>query len=142
MPDARGDSGRSAMTRASDALPFRPYVYKGGDLEPTAVIAVRERYRARRAELERIQAPAAGLGGTCAGEAVPDAAPGYEWYRELADGDEMAELTAARDRCQDALAAVPEPGPPPAPPPVTLAGRCGRCGYLTTAAGHRVACDE
>jgi hypothetical protein len=26
--------------------------------------------------------------------------------------------------------------------PVTAASRCGGCGYLTTAAGHRVMCDE
>jgi len=57
------------------------------------------------------------------------------------DGDELAELDAARGRYQAALAAVPEPYPP-ARPPVTAASRCGRCGYLTAAAGHRVTCGD
>ena len=92
-------------------------MYGGETGEPAAVTAARERYRAHDAEIERLRA-------LDAGEALPDAAPGYEWYRELADDDDLAEATAARDRYQAALAAVPEPGPPP----VTAASRCGRCG--------------
>ena len=52
--DARAD-GRTAMTRAADARPFRPYVHKG-DAEPAAVIAARERHRRLNAEIERIRA--------------------------------------------------------------------------------------
>jgi hypothetical protein len=137
-PSIRGTGLTHASTR-----PFKPYVYKGGDIEPPAVIAARERYRAHDAELDAMarnrEALAAGQSATCAGEAMPDVAPGYEWYRELADGDELTETAAARDRYQ---AAMPEPAPLPEPPPVTPASRCGRCGYLTTAAGHRVMCGD
>jgi hypothetical protein len=36
----------------------------------------------------------------------------------------------------------PEPAPAPEPEPATLpARRCDECGYLTTAIGHRIACD-
>lgn len=155
---------RTAMSRASDGRPFRPYVYRGGDREPPAVTAARQRWRA----ITRDE------------ESMPDMAPGPERYRELAaesedpprrpatvnahvislpgpapvpalalgpalDDGEMDEMTAARDRWQAALAAVPEPrkpGPPAAPPLVTAPARCRRCKYLTTSAGHRVMCDE
>jgi hypothetical protein len=119
------------MTRASDTRPPKFYDPSRGRQEPPAVIAARERHRAVNAEMERARAQAdarlAALaaertGANCVG-------PGTGW--DPPDGDELA-----------ALAAVPEPGPAPAPPPVTPASRCGRCGYLTTAAGHRVACDE
>ena len=79
---------------------------------------------------------------------MPDISPGPEWYRELREDDQLAELAAERDRYQAAMAVArepePAPGPDPAPrtPPITAASRCGRCGYLTTAAGHRVMCDE
>lgn len=76
--------------------------------------------------------------------------PGYEWRREqlLEQGGEwpvripaaeLAELDAARDRNQETMAAVQYPGRVPLP---VTASRCGRCGYLTTAAGHQVTCDE
>jgi hypothetical protein len=103
-----GTSGQSAMARASGGRPFKPYVYRGG--EPAAVTAARERHRALNAAAEAARA----------GEAMPDPAPGWEWYRELAAEDEVAELAAGRDRYQAAMAAVPgprEPDPPPAPPP-------------------------
>jgi hypothetical protein len=45
-----GGGGQSAMTRASYGLPFRPYVWRGG--EPAAVTAARERHRALNAALE------------------------------------------------------------------------------------------
>ena len=128
--------GRSAMARASGTLPFKAYVYGGETAEPAAVLAARERYRTHQAELG---AAAAAPSGTCDGEVMPDAAPGYEWYAELADNAELAEVTATRDRYQAAMAAAPEPDPPP---PVTAGSRCRRCGYLTTAAGHKVMCDE
>jgi hypothetical protein len=38
------------------ARPFKPYIYKGGDVEPAAVTEARERYRAREAERERWRA--------------------------------------------------------------------------------------
>ena len=145
-PRVTSGDGRSAMGRAGNALPFRPYVYKGVP-DPPEVIAARKRARevALQRQRERKEALAgfervqAGRNGAdCADEVMPDAAPGFEWYRELADGDELAETTGIRDRYQDAMAAVPEPDPLPAPP-VTAASRCG-CGYLTTARGHKVMC--
>lgn len=130
------EDGRSAMARASDARPPKFYDPARAHQEPPAVIAARERHWALNAEIERLAVLAAERSGAdCVG-------PGAGW--DPPDGDELAELAAARDRYQAAMAAVPgpEPGPPPAPPPVTAARRCGRCGYLTTAAGHRVMCDE
>ena len=67
-------SGRSDMARASDALPFKPYVYRGGEKEPPAVTAARERHQAASAEI-----------ALRAALIVPDPAPGWEWYRELHD---------------------------------------------------------
>ncbi len=113
--DGRAGS-RSAMDRASGARPFKPYAYNGGEREPAAVTAIRLRYRAHQAELYALTE-----------ETMPDDAPGYEWQRELGDGDGFA---GVRD---------PEA---PAPPPVAAARWCGRCGYLTTAAGHQVMCGE
>ena len=71
-PDSRSD-----MARASDGHPFKPYVYRGGEKEPPAVTAARERHQALNAEialrnaliapdLEALEAP-------------------WEWYRELHD---------------------------------------------------------
>ena len=69
---------RSAMARASDGLPFRPYVYNGGEKEPPAVTAARDRHQAlsaamalRDAEMDRRDALI-----------MPDPEPGYEWRRE------------------------------------------------------------
>lgn len=45
--------GRSSLARASDGRPFKPYVYRGGDREPPAVTAARERHRALNAEIAR-----------------------------------------------------------------------------------------
>jgi hypothetical protein len=69
-----GGGGPSAMARASNGLPFKPYVYRGGGKEPAAVTAARERHRALNAALE-------------AEEVMPDTGPGMEWYRELAGED-------------------------------------------------------
>src|SRR6266704_494207 len=141
-PEA-GGGGPSAMARASYGRPFKPYAYGGGDKEPAAVIAARERHRALNAEIARARDEAARRQRERAAEVMPDAAPGWEWYRELAEDQELAELAGTCDRYQAAMAAVPEPrAPDPLPPPVTAASRCGRCGYLTSAAGHRVMCDE
>lgn len=115
---------RSAMARASDAAPFRPYVYRGETAEPPPVIAARERHRARDAELERVRAAAeAEIDRRLAALAAEEIGPGPEWYREraLEDGDEMAEIVAARDRyhaAQDALSAPPAPPPRYAAPPL------------------------
>jgi hypothetical protein len=49
---------RSAMGRARDAAPDRPYVYRGGDREPPEVTAARERHRELDAERDRLQAEA------------------------------------------------------------------------------------
>lgn len=122
------------MARASDARPFKPYVYRGGDAGPPAMAAA-----LKAAGLDAGVPPAAE-------EVAPDPAPGYEWYRELNEDQEQAELEAERDRYQAAMAAVHEPDPLPAPPePVAAvpapAKRCKDCGYLTTAVGHKVACD-
>lgn len=127
---ARDGDNRSAMARASDALPVKFYDPARGRAEPPAVIAARERHRAVNAEIERRSAAleAEQSGADCVG-------PGAGW--DPPDGDELAELTAARDRWQAAQAALDA-----APPPVTPASRCRRCGYLTTASGHRVMCDE
>ena len=70
---------RPLATAAADSgngRQFRPYAWKDANQEPPAVTAARERHRALNAEIER-RAQAA--------EAMPDPAPGYEWYRELAD---------------------------------------------------------
>lgn len=133
---------------ARNGLPgFRPYRYNGTgeSIRGPQKIAARL-HAAIAAKSPEHTALVADFEARQAGEVMPDPRPGYEWYRELAedqepDGDELAELAAACERNQAALAAVPEPGPPPAPPPVTAAGRCRRCRYLTTAAGHRVMCD-
>ena len=149
-PRYTGTDGRTAMGRASDARPFKPYVYRGGDREPAAVTAVRQRHRELDAELERARTVAATAVIDTAGPG-PDEA-GYEWRREqlLEEGgqwplaaaeDEMAELDAERDRYQAAMAAVPEPRAPE-PPPVAAVTRCRRGRYLTTSAGHRVMCEE
>ena len=134
-----------------NGLPERKnYVYRGtGASEPPAVAAARLRHRAAGAEIER-RAQAATAVIDTAGPG-PDEA-GYEWRREqlLEEGgqwpaavaeDELAELDAARERYQAAMAAVPEPRAP-GPPPVAAVTRCRRCKYLTTSAGHRVMCDE
>jgi hypothetical protein len=71
-------SGQSPMTRVSNGKPFKPYVYGGGEKEPPAVTAARERHRQLNAEIERRSALAAE-------EIMPDTGPGMEWYRELAD---------------------------------------------------------
>ena len=47
-----------------------------GEPEPPEVTAARERWRACSAEIDAMA------------EAMPDAAPGYEWYRESRDDDE------------------------------------------------------
>ena len=137
---------RSTLTRAGDARPFKPYVYRGGDREPPAVTAARERHQALNAGIgsaqrqrERSEAARA------AAEVMPYPAPSYERYRELREDDEQAALDAERDRYQAAMAAVPEPrkpDPAPAPALVAAASRCRRCGYLTASAGHKVMCDE
>jgi hypothetical protein len=118
---------------ARNGLPgFRPYVYKGTG---------EDIYRGAAGYLSDVRRQAI----TRHEESLPDPGPSPEWYRELAEDGEMAELAAERDRYQAAMAAVPgprEPDPAPAPPPVTAASRCRRCGYLTTAVGHKVACDE
>jgi hypothetical protein len=71
-------TGQSSMARVSNGKPFKPYVYGGGDKEPAAVTAALERHRQMNAEIERRRALAAA-------EAMPDGAPGMEWYNELAD---------------------------------------------------------
>ena len=73
---------RSAMTRASDGCPFRPYVYRGGEKEPAAVIAVRQRHRALDDERQRQRERGGALAPVRAPEATPDPAPSYEWHRE------------------------------------------------------------
>jgi len=74
-----GGSGQSAMARASNGQPFKPYVYGGGDKEPAAVTAARQRHRALNAALvERLRE----LEATRV-EVMPDPEPGYEWQREL-----------------------------------------------------------
>ena len=75
---AAGADTRTAMTRAGDSLPFRPYVYRGGEIEPAAVTAARERHRALDGQIARRNAALA------AEEIMPDGALGPEWYRELA----------------------------------------------------------
>lgn len=141
----RGD-GRSAMGRAADARPFKPYVYRGG--EPEAVTRARERHRALNAAIAETAGPG------------PDEA-GYEWRREqlLEHGGEWpavpadtlapaapepcrrcAELEAAIDRLKAEirdLTAAQAAAEEPAPPPV----RCKDCGYLTGTTGHKVMCD-
>jgi hypothetical protein len=67
-------TGQSAMTRVSYGRPFKPYVYGGGEKEPPAVTAARERHRQLNARIEAARA-----------EVMPDPEPGYEWYRETAD---------------------------------------------------------
>lgn len=72
-------AGRSAMARASDGLPFRPYTYRGHDTEePPAVTAARQRHQALNDEIEQRRQQ-------LAAEVMPDPAPGYEWHREMRD---------------------------------------------------------
>lgn len=134
LPAAVRGDGRTALGRASDGRYFKGYDPARGREEPPAVIAARERHRAVSARIEA--AREALEAGQARADVMPDPAPGYEWHRELAD-----ELPPAPDASPPGLAAA-GPEPPAAPPPVTAASRCGRCGYLTTAAGHRVMCDE
>ena len=150
MPESAHDSGRSAMGRASDALPFKPYVYRGGG-EPPAVTAARERWRAAHAAVAETAAPG-------------DDDIGYEWRREQLE--ELADAGLAEPRPAPEPVAVAEPPAPcqrcgqleteldalrtevqalrvlaaetPAPPPPV---RCKKCGYLTTTTGHKVMCD-
>ena len=70
-----GTDTRSPMARASDGLPFRPYVYNGGEKEPPAVTAARERHQAASAEIALRNALI-----------MPDPDTPWEWYRELHDG--------------------------------------------------------
>lgn len=88
-PEGTGE--QSAMTRASSGRPFKPYVYGGGEKEPPAVTAARQRHQALNAEIERAQDEAAQRqrerSEALAAEVMPDIGPGMEWYRELA-GDE------------------------------------------------------
>lgn len=56
MPESAHTSGRSAYGRASDTLPFKPYVYRGGG-EPPAVTAARERWHAAHAAVAETAAP-------------------------------------------------------------------------------------
>src|SRR6266704_1397178 len=88
-PESGG--GQSAMARVSYGRPFKPYVYRGADFGAAADSAARERHRARNAEMER------------AAEAMPDPAPGWEWYRELAEDQELDGLAGTRDRYQAAM---------------------------------------
>ena len=99
-----GGGGQSAMARASYGRPFRPYVYRGADFGAAADTAARERHRALNAALE-------------AEEIMPDISPGPEWYRELREDDQLAELAAERDRYQAAMAVAREPEPAPRPDP-------------------------
>ena len=70
-----GPDSRSPMARASDGLPFKPYVYRGGEKEPPAVTAARERHQAASAEIALRNALI-----------MPDPDTPWEWYRELHDG--------------------------------------------------------
>jgi hypothetical protein len=72
---------QTATTRAANGLPFKPYVYRGGEVEPPAVTAARQRHRALDGEIARRNA------ALTAEEAMPDLMPDYEWYRELADDE-------------------------------------------------------
>jgi hypothetical protein len=72
-------NGQSAMARVSYGRPFKPYVYGGGEKEPPAVTAARERHQQITAAIERRNAALE------AEEIMPDTGPGHEWYRELAD---------------------------------------------------------
>ena len=164
MPDGqpigrRGDA-RSRMARISDELPFRPYVYNGtGQDIYRGAVGHLDDVRRRAAARHQESVPDIGPGPEwyrerAAGDedlpaampvsappaAVRTPAPALALVPAL--DDELAELAAARDRYQAVLAALDGPAPQAAPPPVTAASRCGRCGYLTSAVGHRVACDE
>ena len=56
LTETAARDGRSAMARASDALPPRYYDPARGREEPPAVTAARERHRAVSEEIERRQA--------------------------------------------------------------------------------------
>jgi hypothetical protein len=134
---------RTPLARAADSLPARFYM-RADDSEPPAVTAARERWRAaeaeakaRRAARDEVLSEEAGDGGS------PIAAPG-----EARDGAALDDAAgAARVRlvpgdgaAADVGGAGPAHGaaaPDQAAGPV---GRCGGCGYLTTARGHEEAC--
>ncbi len=109
---AGGEDNRSAMARASDAAPFKPYVYGGGELEPPEVLAARERHRALNAEIERARALAALAGLEAArkaawqaydtiARAMPDCEHMRQW-REQAAAARRAHLQAIR-ACDKAI---------------------------------------
>ena len=78
-------AARSAAARGGDGRPFKPYVYKGGEAEPPAVTAARERHQAISARIDAITArlDAARPVPAAAEDVMPDPEPGYEWHREL-----------------------------------------------------------
>ena len=88
--------GRSAMARASDTRPFKPYVYRGGEKEPAAVTAARDRHLALSAAMALRDALI-----------MPDPDTPWEFYRELHDAPVPAALTrppvAQPGRAQDHL---------------------------------------
>lgn len=98
------------MGRASDALPWKPYAYHGGD-EPPAVTAARQRWRAQKEQLDALAVGGEGLDPL--------------GRRELAGDDDAgpAHDQAPPDQAEDVPVA-----------------RCKRCDYLVTAVGHKVKC--
>jgi len=80
---ARAEPPRSAMARAADSLPPRPYDRGPGVIGPAAPLILSGRRpqaapRSREytaADLMRYE------------ESAPGTGPGWEWYRELADDD-------------------------------------------------------
>jgi hypothetical protein len=149
---------------ARNGLPgFRPYVYRGtgediydgavgylDDVRRRAVTRHEESmpdagpcpewYRELAEETGASPDPASAVSAPPAPAPAPAPPRAPSAWLAL-DGDELARLAAACERNQAALTAVPGPDPLPAPPAVTPASRCRRCGYLTTAADHKVACD-
>jgi hypothetical protein len=120
-PEALSEGGpsRAARAIARGDIPFRPYIYRGGETEPPAVTAARHPHRRISEQIDAARALADPEGLLLPG---PEG-PGYEWRRE-----QLAEL--------DDEAPAP---PPPLPPPVP-AVRCKACSYLVGSAGHTVSC--
>jgi hypothetical protein len=88
-PEATSEGGgsRAARAIARGDLPFRPYVWRGGETEPPAVTAARQRHQRINEQIDAARALA-----DPEGLLLPGAEdPGYEWRREqLAELDDEA----------------------------------------------------
>lgn len=116
MPDLSSQGDRSAMGRASDGRAFKPY-FPGG--KPVRALVAPEFRDA--------------MGPPVREEPAPPPEPEREPEPELQPESEP-EPVPERE---------PEPEEPAEPAPASPpSSRCKKCGYLTTAVGHKIACKD